>query len=313
VDQPEVSELDSLPAGQDLLVRKATEADLPHILEVCREAFGLEANSESELLALMEKYPDGFLVAQVGEGIAGYSIAFIQDGRPHDYAAAVAPKFRYRHGHGRGIGINLRMRHESNFRKLGYSEIEAYVRCSNSLAIGLAARHGWKHVRTIRNFYDFPSGSARHIVRSLSGDGKVSVSGASLWDRAKDVWGRLVEPRLNRGLHVKWFDDWCTVLDNALRELPEMENCPHDRFRLTMQSPSSTRKRIALVVDGARPMAVVGLRQEGKHWVPAMQGIVSGAIAPAREGYLYRSLKALRVDVRIGGRSALPTRLLERG
>ena len=313
MDQPEVSELDSLPAGQDLLVRKATEADLPHILEICREAFGLEANSESELLALMEKYPDGFLVAQVGEEIAGYSIAFIQDGRPHDYAAAVAPKFRYRHGHGRGIGINLRMRHESNFRKLGYSEIEAYVRCSNSLAIGLAARHGWKHVRTIRNFYDFPRGSARYIVRSLSDDTQVSVSGLSLWDRAKDVWGRFVEPRLNRGLHVAWFDGWCTVLDNALRELPEMENCPHELFRSTMQSPSSTRKRTALVTEGDGAVAVVGLRQEGKHWVPAMQGIVPGAIAPAREGYLFRALRALRVDVRIGGRSALPTRLLERG
>jgi len=304
-----VSEFDSLPADQDLLIRKATEADLPHILEICREAFRLEANSESELLAFMEEYPDGFLVAQVGEEFAGYSIALIKGGRPHYYAAAMAPKFRYRDGHGRGIGIRLRMRQESNFMKLGYSEIEAYVRCSNSLAIGLAARHGWKHVRTIRNFYDFPRGSARHIVRSLSGDGKVSASGPSLWDRAKDVWGRLVEPRLNRGLHVEWFDRWYDVLDNALRELPEMENCPHDLFRLTMQSPSSTRKRIALVVDGARPVAVVGLRQEGKHWISAMQDVVPGVIAPARDGFLTRSLRALRVDVRIGDRSALPARL----
>jgi ribosomal protein S18 acetylase RimI-like enzyme len=303
VDQPEVSELDSLPAGQDLLIRKATKADLPAILEICREAFRLEANSESELLAFMEEYPDGFLVAQVGQEIAGYSIVLIQDGRPHYYAAAVAPKFRYHHGHGPGIGIRLRMRQESNLRELGYSEMDAYVRCANSMAFRLAIRHGWKHVRTIRNFYDVPRGSARHIVWSLSGDREVSVSSPSLWDRAKDVWGRLVEPRLNRGLHVNWFDDWCTVLDNALRELPEMENCPHELFRLTMQSPSSTRKRTALVTEGDGAVAVVGLRQEGKHWVPAMQGIVPGAIAPARDGFLSRSLRALGVDVRIGERS----------
>ncbi len=307
MDQPVVSKLDSLPSGEDLLIRKATRADLPHILEICREAFRLEANSESELLAFMEEYPDGFLVGQVGEEIAGYSIALIKGGRPHYYAAAMAPKFRYRDGHGPGIGIRLRMRQESNFLKLGYSELDAYVRCTNSMAFSLAIRHGWKHVRTIRNFYDFPRGSARHIVKSMSGDGKVSVSGPSLWDRAKDVWGRLVEPRLNRGLHVEWFDHWYDVLDNALRELPEMENCPHDLFRLTMQSPSSTRKRTALVVDGARPVAVVGLRQEGKYWVPVMQDVIPGAIAPARDGYLSRSLRALRVDVRIEDRSPLPT------
>ena len=311
--QRDVSEPDSLPAGEDVLIRKATKADLPRILEICREAFRLEADSESELLTFMEEYPDGFLVAQVGEEIAGYSIAFIQLGRPHYYAAAVAPKFRYRHGSGPGIGINMRMRQESNFRKLGYSEMDAYVRCTNSMAFRLAVKHGWKHVRTIRNFYDFPRGSARYIVRSLSDDIQVSVSGLSLWDRAKDVWGRLVEPRLNRGLHVAWFDGWSTVLDNALRELPEMENCPHELFRSTMQSPSSTRKRTALVTEGDGAVAVVGLRQEGKHWVPAMQGIVPGAIAPAREGYLLRALRSLRVDVRIGGRTARPTRLLERG
>jgi ribosomal protein S18 acetylase RimI-like enzyme len=313
VDQPVVPELDKLPDGQDLLIRTATETDLPRILEICREAFGLEANSESELLGFMEEYPDGFLVAQVGEEIAGYSIAFIRDRRPHYYAAAVVPKFRYHHGHGPGIGINLRMRQESNFRKLGYSEMDTFIRCTNSLAIGLATRHGWKHVRTIRNFYDFPRGSARHMVKSMTGDAKVSVSGPSLWDRAKDFWGRFVESRLNRGLHVAWFDSWDHVLDNALRELPEMESCPHELFRLTMQSPSSMWKRTALVTEGDRAVAVVGLRQEGKHWVPAMQDIVPGAIAPAREGSLSRSLRALGVDVRVGDRPALLTRLFERG
>lgn len=310
MDQTEVSELDSLPASEEVLVRKATEADLPSVREIFWEAFRLEAPSESELLAFLREYPDGFLVAQVGDEIAGASIAFIRDGRPHDYAAAVAPKFRYGHGQNRGVGVKLRMRHESNFRKLGYSEMDAYVRCTNALAYRLAIRHGWKHIRTIRNFYDFPRGSARHMVRSLSDDGKVSLSGPSLWDRAKDLWGRFVEPRLNRGLHVKWFDEWHTMLDNALRELPQMENCPHELFRRTLQSPSSAQKRIALVVDGIRPVAVVGLRVEGKHWVPVMQGIVPGAIAPAREGYFPRAIRTLRVDVRMGDGPALPTRML---
>lgn len=139
------------------------------------------------------------------------------------------------------------------------------------------------------------------MMKSLLGDGKVSVSGPSLWDSAKDFWGRVVEPRLNRGLQVAWFDRWHNVLDNALRELPEMKGCSHELFRLVMQNPSPTRKRTALVMDDQQPVAVVGLREKGRYWLPAMQGIVPGCIAPAREGCLFPALKALGVDVRIAG------------
>ena len=295
MDQPVVPELDSPPVGQDLLIRKATEADMPRILEICQESLRIEANSGSELLAFLEQYPDGFLVAQVGDEIAGYLIAFVREGRPHIYCACVAYEFRSR----RGMGTGLAVRQLSNFQKLGYSEVDTYARCANSNSIRTAEKIGFKHVRTIRNFYSLPKGSARYMMASLSGDGKVSISGPNPLDRTKDFWGRVFEPRLNRG-QVAWFDQWRPVLDNALHELPEMENCPHELFRLIMENPSSTRKRTALVMDGTRPVAVVGLREKGRHWVPAMQGIIPESIAPARDGFLFPALKALGADVRIG-------------
>jgi ribosomal-protein-alanine N-acetyltransferase len=300
------SELDNLTTQEEtvkdatvddfsVLIRQATEDDLPRILEIELEAFRLEADSESVLLGFLEQCPEGFLVAQVGDEIAGLTIAYVPDGRPRFFGTAVASEFRTR----RGIGTRLVMRQLSNFRKRGYSEIGVFVRCTNSISIRLFEKVGFKHVRTIRNFYSFPRGSARQMMKSLSGDGKASIRGPNLRDIAKDAWARVFEPRLNRGLHVAWFDDWRPVLDNALHGLPEMEDCPHELFRLIMQNPSSTRKRTALVMEGDGPVAVVGLRQKGRHWLPAMQGITPESIAPACDGFLFRALRALDVDARI--------------
>jgi ribosomal protein S18 acetylase RimI-like enzyme len=292
----------STEAGEDLLIRNATKDDLPRVLEIFRQAFRLDASSESELLGFLEQRHVSFIVAQIGDEVVAFTLAYVRDGCPHLLATAVAPEFRTR----RGIGTKMIRQHFSNFRKWGYSEIDTFVRCTNSISIGMVAKLGFKHVRTMRNFYDTPKGSTRLYVRSLLDDGKVSIRGPNLRDRAKDVWGRVFEPRLNRGLQVAWFDRWNRALDNALRELPEMEGCPHELFRMIVQNPSSTRKRTALVMEGDGPLAVVGLREKGQCWLPAMQGIIPEAIAPAREGYLFPALKALGVDVRIAGSPTPP-------
>jgi len=292
----------SAEAAQDLLIRKATEADLARILEIFLEAFRLEASSEPQLLGFLGQRPVSFLVGNIGDEIVAFSVAYVHDGRPHLYATAVATKFRSR----RGIGSKLIKQHFVNFEKWGYSELETVVRCDNLISSRMVEKLGFKHVHTMRNFFSFPRRSARLYVKSLSEDGKISISGPNLKDKAKELWARVVEPRLNRGLQVVWFDGWRPVLDNALHELPEMEGCPHELFRMIMQNPSSTRKRTALVMEGDGPVAVVGLREQGRHWVPAMQGIIPECIAPARDGFLFPALKALDVDVRISGSPTPP-------
>lgn len=141
-------------SGEGILIRTASEDDLPRILEICREAFGIEADSESELLAFLRKCPDGCLVAQIGDEIAAFSIAFVRDGRPHIYGTAVASEFRSR----RGIGTELAMRQLADFQRLGYSEVDTYIRCTNTIAFKTAQKLGFKHVRTVRNFYILAQG-----------------------------------------------------------------------------------------------------------------------------------------------------------
>ena len=292
----------STEAGQDLVVRRASKDDLPLIFEIFQDAFRLEAPSEAQLLGFHEQCPEGMLIAQMGDKIAGCTVAFVRNGRVHLYGTVACPEFR---GH-RGVGSAMATAQVSNFTKLGYTELETIIRCDNVRSYTTAMKLGWTHVRTMHDFYSYPRRSARLYVKSTAEDGKLSVGGLSLKDKAKELWTRVVEPRRSRHFEVVWFDSWDHVLDNALHELPEMEHCPHELFRLIMQNPSSTPKRIALVMKGDDAMAVVGLRQKGRHWLPAIQGIFPESIAPAREGFLFPALGALGVDVRISGSAARP-------
>jgi GNAT superfamily N-acetyltransferase len=105
-------------------------------------------------------------------------------------------------------------------------------------------------------------------------------------------------PAVHNGLKVVWFDGWHPVLEEALRELPEMETCPHELFHLLIQNPGSLRKRSALVTERGTPVAVIGLRQIGRFsWEPVTQWIVPGSPFPARPGYIMASLEALETDV----------------
>lgn len=98
-------------------------------------------------------------------------------------------------------------------------------------------------------------------------------------------------------LETRWFEAWHPVLDEALRELPEMENCPHELFRLLMASPSPIEKRSVLVCNRGRPVAVVGLRRRERHWELATRGVVAFCPMPALPEFLYSALAALRVDL----------------
>jgi hypothetical protein len=100
------------------------------------------------------------------------------------------------------------------------------------------------------------------------------------------------------GLDVAWFHHWHPALDEALKSLPEMESCPHDLFRLMIQTPGSTPKRTALITERGVPVAVAGLRQIGWHcWEPITQWIIPGVVFPARPGYLIPALESLGVEV----------------
>lgn len=108
----------------------------------------------------------------------------------------------------------------------------------------------------------------------------------------------LKDTSLLASLKVTWFEEWHPVLDEALQELPEKDNCPHELYRLLVQNPGSARKRTALVTERGTPIAVVGLRQTGRHqWEPITQWIIPGIVFPAQPEHLIPVLEALGVDI----------------
>jgi hypothetical protein len=103
-----------------------------------------------------------------------------------------------------------------------------------------------------------------------------------------------------RDLRLAWFDRWHPDIDAALQQLPEHEDCPHELYRMLVENPGPTRKRIALVTERGMPRAVAGLRQVTQfQWEPVTQWIIPGIVFPARTEDLIPVLDALGVHVRV--------------
>lgn len=123
-----------------------------------------------------------------------------------------------------------------------------------------------------------------------------------------DWLDRVPAPWVSRhGFTVRWFDTWHPVLDEALRELPEMESCPHELFRQLCQNPSPVRKKVALISRHGDPVAVAGLRRKRWDWEPVGAGWGCPLeVMPARPEFVLPALAALRTDVQIWGWAGSP-------
>ncbi len=143
------------------------------------------------------------------------------------------------------------------------------------------------------------SGGLRENTHPSIQKGLLSLSaiGGDLVDFARRISPRLV---LSKGLKVEWHNSWNAKLDEALKELPEMEDCPHEIYRLLLQNRGRDVKPIALVTRHGEPSALIGLRREGFHWTLATQWLLPGALFPAKPGCWVETLEALGLDLSIG-------------
>ncbi|MEX2224984.1 MAG: GNAT family N-acetyltransferase [Dehalococcoidia bacterium] len=98
---------------------------------------------------------------------------------------------------------------------------------------------------------------------------------------------------------MAWSDAWSRELDAALGQLPEMETCSHDLYRMLARTASSTQKKFALVRDEGTPIAAIALRRRHHHWQFMCDGVVPFAGAPAAPGRLWDAVSALGVYVRV--------------
>jgi GNAT superfamily N-acetyltransferase len=106
---------------------------------------------------------------------------------------------------------------------------------------------------------------------------------------------RLLAPY--NGLHTKWFDGWHPKLDDALQELPEMESCPHELFKLLIVDPDSVPKKTVLFTEKDEPVAIASLHRVGRQSYELSTWMIPGALFPVKPGYLISALEALHRDV----------------
>ena len=131
-------------------VRTAVTADLLAIFRIEKASF-----PQPWPFAAFERYVDepGFLVAELGPGIAGYVVADAvpNHGRPlgHIKDIAVHPDHR-----GEGIGSLLLERAIGVLAAQGIDSVKLEVRESNDTARSLYETFGFEHARTIPRYYD---------------------------------------------------------------------------------------------------------------------------------------------------------------
>lgn len=98
-------------------------------------------------------------------------------------------------------------------------------------------------------------------------------------------------------LRIHWFESCHPDIDSALKELPEMNGWPHELYRMLLQDPGGTQKRIALITQRETPVAVAAFRKRRDHWIPVTHYILPGAIFPVQKGYLGSLLVEFKINV----------------
>lgn len=131
-----------------VIVRQATEKDLSRIFEIEVSSFK-EPYPESLLYMYLKLTPELFLVVEKNGNIVGYIIGLIRlGGLGHIVSLAVDPKERRK-----GYGTLLLNTILEKFKKLKVHKVRLEVRVSNTAAINLYKKHGFKIARIIKNFY----------------------------------------------------------------------------------------------------------------------------------------------------------------
>lgn len=145
--------------NQEYIVREFRFEDLQSVIYINRTC--LPENYTPEFFVYhFKEFPEGFLVAEMNNSIVGYIMtrvdrgfdyysshkAFVEKG--HVISLAVLP-----HARRRGIGEALLSRAVEAIRKRGVGEVYLEVRVSNTPAINLYHKLGFRIVRRVPRYY----------------------------------------------------------------------------------------------------------------------------------------------------------------
>ena len=128
------------------LVRGFREEDVYDVFRISFESL-TEKYSLELFLDIYRAWPDGFLVADMGE-VVGFIAGMRYEGNARILMLAVDKNHR-----GRGIGNALLNRFILQCRKEGLKSISLEVRTSNRKAIEFYAKRGFQIVSMLKNYY----------------------------------------------------------------------------------------------------------------------------------------------------------------
>jgi ribosomal-protein-alanine N-acetyltransferase len=130
-----------MPESNTVRIRGFKRGDIHAILEIEAQAFPKTAYSKATFLRYARAFPDGFLILETNEDIAGYIII---DPDWHIHSTAVKPAFRRK-----GFGTKLFTRAVAGAQKSPWLE----VRSRNSGAIAFYKAMGMNLLGKIPGYY----------------------------------------------------------------------------------------------------------------------------------------------------------------
>ncbi|MCR8455496.1 MAG: ribosomal protein S18-alanine N-acetyltransferase [Candidatus Korarchaeota archaeon] len=142
-----------LPEGNysGIIIRKAMLQDLPDIYTI--EKLSFKAPYSRQYLIFLLANADVFIVAQLGNRIVGYSCGMLENYKGdllgHVYSVAVHPEYRRM-----GLGTLLMQKTIEEFKRLGARAIRLECRVSNTGAIRLYEKLGFRIVSTMKKYYE---------------------------------------------------------------------------------------------------------------------------------------------------------------
>jgi ribosomal protein S18 acetylase RimI-like enzyme len=148
-------------ASRPLTTRVVTEADLPELLRVEREAFPGDPYPYFVLRQLYDIHGERILVLDDGESLHGYVLFVITSDRPVSWvmSLAVTPDQR-----SRGLGRRLMREVLRRLRAEGIREVRLTVEPTNTAAIKLYRSLGFNSEEGVRKDY-FGAGEHRLLMR----------------------------------------------------------------------------------------------------------------------------------------------------
>jgi ribosomal-protein-alanine N-acetyltransferase len=130
-------------------LRKFSLADLDRVLEIEKVSFlNREVWSRNYFKNLYQKYPEGFIIAENGNEIIGYTIGQVRNESAEIISLAVDPTWRRK-----GVGTILTNSLIDHFKEKRLKEIFLHVRTKNKEGISFYQKLGFKILKTIKNYY----------------------------------------------------------------------------------------------------------------------------------------------------------------